>query len=72
MNKPETVPVRTFPIWTLLCAVLIILKLLGKITIGWAWVFSPLWIPLGLIILGLLGAGALAASIFAFKELRRK
>jgi hypothetical protein len=30
----------------LLCAALIVLKLLGKITISWLWVLSPIWIPL--------------------------
>lgn len=30
--------------------VLIILKALGYIEFGWLWVFSPLWMPLAIII----------------------
>ena len=34
----------------LLTIAFIILKLIGEITWGWVWVLSPLWIPLGIII----------------------
>jgi hypothetical protein len=37
-------------IWPLLCAVLIVLKLLGKITLTWGWVFAPVWIPLCIVL----------------------
>jgi hypothetical protein len=36
----------TVSVWPLLCSVLIVLKLLGKITLPWLWVLAPLWIPL--------------------------
>lgn len=35
----------------LLTIVLVILKAFGKISIGWLWVFAPIWIPIGLLIL---------------------
>ncbi len=37
----------------LLTIVFIVLKLLDKIDWSWWWVLSPLWIPVGLIIAGL-------------------
>lgn len=35
-----------------LTIILIILKLMGKISCSWIWVFSPFWIPSILIFLG--------------------
>jgi len=35
--------------------VFITLKLLGKITWSWVWVLSPIWIPIVLLILVLIG-----------------
>lgn len=29
----------------LLLVLLIILKITGRVSIGWVWVFAPLWIP---------------------------
>lgn len=38
----------------LLLVALIILKLCNIVTISWLWVFSPLWIPLGLVLVFLI------------------
>ena len=35
----------------LLLIVFITLKLLGKITWSWWWVLSPMWIPLGIVLI---------------------
>ena len=35
-----------------LTLIFIVLKLLGKITWGWWWVLSPIWIPFALFIVG--------------------
>jgi len=37
----------------LLAIVFIVLKLTGNISWSWWWVLSPLWAPIGIIILGL-------------------
>lgn len=34
----------------ILTIVLIVLKLMGEIAIGWGWVFAPIWIPIVLVI----------------------
>lgn len=46
----------------LLTIVFIVLKLLGIIDWEWIWVLAPIWIPLSLVLIGLLlgGAGYLA------------
>lgn len=49
---------------TLLFVVFLILKLCGVIAWSWWWVFSPLWIPIGLIILVLLTLGILGLATF--------
>lgn len=38
----------SFPVFSALSAVLIVLKLLGKISISWLWALAPIWIPFGL------------------------
>lgn len=35
----------------LLFIVLLVLKLVKVISISWVWVFAPLWIPLGIILI---------------------
>lgn len=49
----------------LLFATLVILKLLGKITISWLWVFSPIWIPFGvfLTVVAVIGIIALIVGL---------
>lgn len=37
---------NSFPVLSLLGAVLVVLKLMGKISISWFWVTAPFWIPL--------------------------
>lgn len=44
-NKVSPVVTSSFPVMALLGAVLVVLKLLGKITISWLWVLAPFWIP---------------------------
>lgn len=47
-----SVQVGSFP--TLLTIAFIVLKLCNVIAWSWWWVFSPLWIPLAIVMLGLL------------------
>lgn len=47
-----TVQIGSFP--TLLTIAFIVLKLCNVIAWSWWWVFSPLWIPLAIVMLGLL------------------
>ena len=47
----------------LLTIVFIVLKLLGKISWGWLWVLSPLWISLALVVL----VAVIVAVITIFK-----
>ncbi len=60
--------VASFPVLGLLGAVLVVLKVLGKITIAWKWVLAPFWVPLAvaggfflavLVFAGLVGLAAL-------------
>ncbi len=41
----------------LLCIVFITLKLTGHIDWSWLWVLAPVWIPLGVILIILVGLG---------------
>lgn len=45
--------------------ILAVLKLLGLIDLSWFWVFSPLWISLAFLMVGLLVFGVVAL-ILAF------
>jgi hypothetical protein len=45
-------------IMALLAAVLVVLKLLGKIHISWLWVLAPIWIPWVLLLLGFAAVSA--------------
>lgn len=58
----------TFPVWGLLCATLVVLKLLGKISLSWLWVFAPLWLPaaVALAFFGCLLVGALIIALGAY------
>lgn len=49
----------------LLTVALVVLKLLGKITIGWWWVFCPMWIGLAivLVVFAVLGLIFLIATL---------
>lgn len=68
MNPTATAAAKSaassFPVWPLLTAVLVVLKLLGLITISWLWVFSPLWLPLALVLAVLAGIAAVALIVF--------
>ena len=57
-----------------LTIVFITLKLLGKITWGWGWVLSPLWMPLAIvltIIMVLLCCAGVAALLDQLRITRR-
>ena len=54
----------------LLAVLFIGLKLTGVIAWSWGWVLSPLWIP-WVIVLGILGIGALSYGVFALIEAYR-
>ena len=43
---------------SILTIIFVVLKLTGTITWSWWWVFSPLWIPLGIIIVLLMIIGS--------------
>lgn len=66
-NTPKVV-LPSLPVWPLLTAVLVVLKLLGKISISWLWVLSPLWLPLALVLLVLLGIGIALLVAFLFTK----
>jgi hypothetical protein len=51
----------------LLTIVFVVLKLLGKITWSWWWVISPIWIPVGLVLV-LVAFIGIAAVIVAVIE----
>jgi len=50
MSNKEAVNINFGPSMTLVTIVLIVLKLTHVIDISWWWVFSPIWLPLGLAI----------------------
>lgn len=54
----------SFPVFSILTAVLVVLKLVGTISISWWWVFAPMWIP-ALIALGVF---AIALVVVAIKN----
>ena len=45
---------------SLLGAVLVVLKLLGKISISWFWVLSPFWLPWAILFSIMVGLGLIA------------
>jgi len=50
MSDKQGFTINFGPPMTLLTIVLIILKVMDIITISWWWVFSPLWLPLAIVI----------------------
>jgi len=58
----------SLPVFSILGAVLVVLKVLGKITLAWKWVLAPFWIPpvavLGILVL-VFGVVAIAVIIAA-------
>lgn len=56
----------------ILTLIFITLKLTGYIAWSWVWVVAPLWIPLVLIFSIALLASALAVSIQAIEDYKRK
>lgn len=44
----------SWPISLILTFIFVTLKLVGEISWSWWWVFSPIWIPITLVLFGLL------------------
>lgn len=66
-EKLATTSTRGFPIASILTIVFILAKIFGKISWSWWWVFSPLWITVGLVI-GILLLLVIIAGIAAVLE----
>lgn len=66
-ETPTVVKTSYLPVTSLLGAILVILKVLGKITLAWKWVLAPFWIPavLGLGIVGVVLVLAVIAGTIA-------
>jgi len=58
INNKQTVT-TSFPIASILAIVFVVLKLTNNVDWSWWWVLSPLWVPLGIIVI-------LFAVIFIF------
>lgn len=70
-EETKTQAVSSFPVLGLLGAVLVILKVLGKITLAWKWVLAPFWIPavFGIGLIGfLLVTTVIAAVVMALLD----
>ena len=63
MSEEIKVNAASIPVLGLLGAVLVILKVLGKISISWIWVLAPFWAPVAF--LGILAVGLMLAAIVA-------
>lgn len=53
-------------------AVFFFLKIFGEIQMDWLWVFSPLWIPLGLVFISVLGIIITLSLIFFCAKIGEK
>jgi hypothetical protein len=49
MNKTSSVSIQGLGLQMLTIA-FIVLKLIGEITWSWAWVLSPIWIPIAIVV----------------------
>ncbi len=54
MSEKQTTPINS-GILTILFVVFLVLKLTGEIDWSWWWVTSPLWLPLVLLLVTILG-----------------
>ena len=63
MSEKTNISMRGFGLPTMLTILLVILKLTENIDCSWIWVFSPLWIPI-VILLAILLFCLLMAMIF--------
>ena len=50
INNKQTVT-TSFPIASILAIVFVVLKLTNNVDWSWWWVLSPLWVPLGIIVI---------------------
>ncbi len=57
-----------FPLSMVLFIVFLVLKLTGTIDWSWWWVTSPLWIPLALVVLVLVGFGIVLGAMGVMKS----
>jgi hypothetical protein len=77
-TKSISLVMPSLPVWPVLTAVLIVLKLTGSISIGWLWVLAPLWVPAALGcalltgILGVLGVALLLSLWLKSKSNHRR
>ena len=55
MSKDQTTTFFNSSILTILFIVFLVLKLTGNIDWSWWWVTSPLWLPLALLLVTILG-----------------
>ncbi len=60
-TQQKVVYKNSFPLFTVLGLIFIVLKFVGTITWSWGWVLAPFWAPLA-IVLGI----AIFAVILAF------
>ena len=56
---------------SLLLVAFIVLKLCGVIDWSWWWVLSPLWIPLGILILILLVVGTIKLAAIIARKMKK-
>lgn len=54
MSKRTVQVTITWPISLILTFIFVTLKLVGEINWSWWWVFAPIWIPIVLVLFGLL------------------
>jgi hypothetical protein len=73
-EKKITVQNNHIGFFGLLTIVLLLLKVFGKISIGWIWVFAPLWVPFGLLLgfLMLVFVIAVLVQVFDASQDRKK
>ena len=71
MSESKSVSVN-FPFLGILTLIFITLKLTGHIAWSWWWVLSPLWIPVGIVLLIAIIAGIVLAFGGNVKLRKRK
>jgi hypothetical protein len=54
MSETSKISIKTGGFTTLLAIAFIVLKLCNVIAWSWWWVLAPLWIPIAIVLLGLL------------------
>jgi len=67
MPQQKVVYKNSFPLFTILGLIFIVLKLVGTITWSWWWVLAPFWVPLAVVLGVAIFAVILAFIIQCFK-----